>query len=140
MKALIASVRLCSSRPVRASRRLTGSPAARLAARRKILRSPPAPLHHPARIAEEWAVVDNLSGGRVGLGFAPGFLPLDFVFSQAAYQKKEQVTFERIDKVRRLWRGEAVEDINGLGERVTLRTFPRPVQPELPVWLTAASN
>ncbi len=99
-----------------------------------------APFHHPARIAEEWAVVDNLSGGRVGLGFAPGFLPLDFVFSQAAYQKKEQVTFERIDKVRRLWRGEAVEDINGLGERVTLRTFPRPVQPELPVWLTAASN
>lgn len=99
-----------------------------------------APLHHPARIAEEWAVVDNLSGGRVGLGFAPGFLPLDFVFSQAAYQDKAQVTLERIDKVRRLWRGESIEDINGLGERVTLRTFPRPVQPELPVWLTAAGN
>lgn len=30
----------------------------------------------------------------------------------------------KADKVRRLWRGEAVEDINGLGERVTLRTFP----------------
>lgn len=99
-----------------------------------------APLHHPARIAEEWAIVDNLSGGRVGLGFAPGFLPLDFVFSQAAYQEKEQVTFERVDKVRRLWRGEAVEDINGLGERVAVRTFPRPVQPELPVWMTAASR
>jgi natural product biosynthesis luciferase-like monooxygenase protein len=99
-----------------------------------------APLHHPARIAEEWAIVDNLSGGRVGLGFAPGFLPLDFVFSQASYQSKEQVTLERVDKVRRLWRGEAIEDINGLGERITLRTFPRPVQPELPVWLTASNN
>jgi hypothetical protein len=41
MKALIASVRLRSSRPVKMSRRSAGSPAARLAARRRILRSPP---------------------------------------------------------------------------------------------------
>jgi natural product biosynthesis luciferase-like monooxygenase protein len=99
-----------------------------------------APLHHPARIAEEWAVVDNLSGGRVGLAFAPGFLPLDFVFSQAAYGRKEQVALDRIDKVRRLWRGEPIDDINGTGEHVQLHTFPRPVQSELPVWFTAASN
>ncbi|WP_330253419.1 LLM class flavin-dependent oxidoreductase [Nocardia sp. NBC_00565] len=99
-----------------------------------------APLHHPARVAEEWAIVDNLSGGRVGLGFAPGFLPLDFVFSQASYQRKQQVMLDRIEKVRKLWRGESIDDVNGLGERVRLRTFPRPVQPELPVWLTAATN
>ncbi|MGW1738264.1 type I polyketide synthase [Nocardia sp. NPDC001965] len=99
-----------------------------------------APLHHPARIAEEWAIVDNLSGGRVGLGFAPGFLPLDFVFGQASYQRRQQVLLDRIEKVRTLWRGESIEDIDGSGERVRLRTFPRPVQPELPVWLTAATN
>jgi phthiocerol/phenolphthiocerol synthesis type-I polyketide synthase E len=99
-----------------------------------------APLHHPARIAEEWAIVDNLSGGRVGLGFAPGFLARDFVFNQGGYAKKEQVTFDRIDKVRRLWRGEAIEDISGTGEHITIRAFPRPVQAELPVWVTAASN
>ena len=30
------------------------------------------PLHHPIRVAEEWAVVDNLSQGRVGISFASG--------------------------------------------------------------------
>ncbi|MEV6139122.1 MupA/Atu3671 family FMN-dependent luciferase-like monooxygenase [Nocardia sp. NPDC051990] len=99
-----------------------------------------APLHHPARVAEEWAIVDNLSGGRVGLGFAPGFLPLDFVFGQASYQRKQQVTLDRIEQIRTLWRGDTIEDVNGLGERVRLQTFPRPVQPELPVWLTVSAN
>ena len=37
------------------------------------------PLHHPIRVAEEWAVVDNLSRGRVGISFASGWQPNDFV-------------------------------------------------------------
>jgi len=39
-----------------------------------------APLHHPIRLAEEWAMVDNLSGGRVGLSLASGWNPDDFAF------------------------------------------------------------
>ena len=38
-----------------------------------------APLHHPARIAEEWAVIDNLTNGRAALGIASGWQPDDFV-------------------------------------------------------------
>ncbi|WP_299486091.1 LLM class flavin-dependent oxidoreductase, partial [Acaryochloris sp. IP29b_bin.137] len=30
------------------------------------------PLHHPVRVAEDWAVVDQLSGGRVAIAFASG--------------------------------------------------------------------
>ena len=36
------------------------------------------PLHNPIRVAEDWAVVDNLSGGRVGLSFASGWHVNDF--------------------------------------------------------------
>src|SRR5215218_4407232 len=38
------------------------------------------PLHDPVRVAEEWAMVDNLSGGRVGISFASGWHSNDFIF------------------------------------------------------------
>ena len=56
MKALIARAKLRLSRPVIASRRSTGSPAARLAARRRILRSPPEQGSIPASRAAVAAV------------------------------------------------------------------------------------
>ena len=42
-------------------------------ARRAPLGSVVLPLRDPIRIAEEWALVDNLSGGRVGVAFASGW-------------------------------------------------------------------
>src|ERR1700752_4233103 len=44
-----------------------------------------APLHDPLRIAEEWSMVDNLSGGRVGISFASGWTPNDFAFFPQRY-------------------------------------------------------
>ncbi len=98
------------------------------------------PLHHPIRIAEEWAVVDNLSDGRVGLSFAAGWQPNDFVLRPENHSRQKAVMMEQIDVVRRLWRGEAVEFENPLGKMVPLTTLPRPVQPELPFWITTAGN
>src|SRR6201999_1935893 len=64
------------------------------------------PLHHPARVAEEWAVVDNLSGGRVGISFASGWQPDDFLLAPQNYRDNKRAMSELIDQVRRLWRGE----------------------------------
>ena len=47
------------------------------------------PLHHPIRIAEEWAVVDNISGGRVGISFASGWQPNDFVLQPEHYADRQ---------------------------------------------------
>ena len=42
------------------------------------------PLHDPLRVAEEWSLVDQLSNGRVGISFASGWQPNDFVLAPAA--------------------------------------------------------
>jgi natural product biosynthesis luciferase-like monooxygenase protein len=98
------------------------------------------PLHHPARVAEEWAVVDNLSNGRVGISFASGWQPRDFVLAPDRFATARDAMVEGVDQVRRLWRGEAVGFAGPNSEHHHVRTSPRPVQPELPVWLTAAGS
>jgi natural product biosynthesis luciferase-like monooxygenase protein len=99
-----------------------------------------APLHDAIRIAEEWSVVDNLSGGRVGLSFASGWNANDFVLSGHDYADRHKKMFDQIEEVKRLWRGEAVQRENGLGQEVSLQVYPRPVQAALPVWVTAAGS
>lgn len=99
------------------------------------------PLHHPVRIVEEWSVVDFLSGGRVDLGLASGWFPNDFLLAPpGSYEQRGELVFERAADVRRLWAGAPFEGENPLGEQVSVRTMPRPVQRELPVWITAAGN
>ncbi|MEU5093658.1 MupA/Atu3671 family FMN-dependent luciferase-like monooxygenase [Streptomyces sp. NPDC020996] len=99
-----------------------------------------APLHHAARIAEEWAVVDNLSGGRAGISFASGWHPVDFTLRPEAYQERKALMVEAVATVRALWRGEAVALPGPDGGAHEVRTYPRPVRPELPVWITAAGS
>jgi natural product biosynthesis luciferase-like monooxygenase protein len=98
------------------------------------------PLHHPVRVAEEWAVVDNLSGGRVAVSFASGWHPDDFVLFPTAFADRKEAMFRGIDTVRRLWRGESVSVAAADGREVEVRSLPRPLQPELPVWITSAGN
>jgi natural product biosynthesis luciferase-like monooxygenase protein len=97
-------------------------------------------LHHPARIAEEWALVDNFSRGRVGISFASGWQPNDFVLNPGAFATAREQMLPAIETVKRLWRGEAVDFAGPDGRPVPTRTLPRPIQPELPVWLTAAGS
>ena len=98
------------------------------------------PLHHPIRVAEEWAFVDNISQGRVGIAFAAGWQPNDFVIAPQAFANRKSEMLANIDVVRRLWRGERVPFPGPTGKNVDVLTLPRPVQAELPVWMTVAGN
>ncbi len=95
------------------------------------------PLHHPVRVAEEWALVDNLSGGRAGISIASGWHPNDFVFAPDRFARRRELCLEDLQTIQRLWCGETLQLPNGVsGSETAVRLFPQPVQPTLPVWLT----
>jgi natural product biosynthesis luciferase-like monooxygenase protein len=97
------------------------------------------PLHHPARVAEEWAIVDNLSHGRVDLAFASGWTVDDFVLSSRSYADRKSTMWDGIHTVQKLWAGEQVELPDVEGKRFSVQTFPRPLQPQLPTWIVCQS-
>lgn len=98
------------------------------------------PLHHVFRIAEDWSVVDNLSGGRVAISFGSGWNVDDFLFFPERYTSRHAVMYEQIETVRRLWRGEEWTQPNSFGKPARVSLYPRPVQAELPVWITSSGN
>jgi natural product biosynthesis luciferase-like monooxygenase protein len=98
------------------------------------------PLHSPIRVAEEWSLVDQISRGRVGVSFATGWQPNDFVINPAGYGAGKAGLVRDVERVRALWRGEALEFPGHDGAPVSIQTLPRPVQKELPTWLTSAGD
>lgn len=98
------------------------------------------PLHNPLRIAEEWAVIDNLSAGRVGLAFASGWNPKDFVLAPESYSRRREVFREGIETVKSLWRGESILVKDGEGNVGHVSVYPRPLQKELEIWVTASGD
>jgi natural product biosynthesis luciferase-like monooxygenase protein len=98
------------------------------------------PLHNPIRVAEEWAVVDNLSQGRVGIAFASGWHPQDFVLAPQFFGQHRELMFQEIETVQKLWRGEAIAVPDGKGQRVEVKTYPQPMQSQLPSWITIVNN
>ncbi|HEX9938624.1 MAG TPA: amino acid adenylation domain-containing protein, partial [Longimicrobium sp.] len=98
------------------------------------------PLHDPVRVAEEWSVVDNLSGGRVAISIASGWQPNDFVLKPENYADRKNLMFSGIQTVRSLWKGESLTRANGVGKETPFRILPRPVQAEIPVWVTAGGS
>jgi natural product biosynthesis luciferase-like monooxygenase protein len=98
------------------------------------------PLHNPIRIAEEWSVVDNLSRGRVGVSFAAGWHPLDFVLSPQSYQARKEVLFEGIRTIQELWAGKSLSCPCVDGTSTEVKVLPRPLQPRLPTWISIAAS
>ncbi len=98
------------------------------------------PLHHPIRVVEEWAVVDNLSGGRAEISIASGWKADDFVLAPQGYSNRRTDMWETIETVRKLWRGERISQENGHGIAISVSTHPRPVQAEIPIWITSSGS
>jgi natural product biosynthesis luciferase-like monooxygenase protein len=98
------------------------------------------PLQNPLRVAEDWAMIDNLSHGRVAIAAASGWHVNDFVLAPDMYERRNEDMYAKIDVVQRLWRGEKLSLPNGNGTETRVGILPMPVQKELPIWLTATSD
>lgn len=98
------------------------------------------PLHETLNVVEDWALVDHLSGGRVGFAVASGWQPDDFVLAPDHYADRKARAFAGIEEIRALWRGERVKRTNGVGHTINVGVQPRPVQAELPLWITSARD
>lgn len=100
-----------------------------------------APLHHTARIAEEWAVIDNLTNGRAGLAIASGWQPDDFILRpENTPPENKPAMFRQIADLRKLWAGQSVEFARKDGKMHGVVTQPRPLSKTLDLWVTTAGN
>ncbi|GHH43756.1 non-ribosomal peptide synthetase/type I polyketide synthase [Streptomyces candidus] len=98
------------------------------------------PLHHPVRVAEDWSVVDNISGGRAGLCVASGWHATDFALAPQHFGRHREVMYEQLETVRHLWSGQPLRTTAGDGEPVEIRLHPRPVQQQLPLYVAVVGN
>ena len=98
------------------------------------------PLHHPVRVAEEWSVVDNISGGRAGMCVASGWHATDFALAPENFGRHREVMYEHLETVRRLWSGRPVTTTAGDGRSAEIRLHPRPVQEQLPLYVAVVGN
>jgi flavin-dependent trigonelline monooxygenase, oxygenase component len=98
------------------------------------------PLHDTLRVAEEWAVVDQISGGRAGVAIASGWNPQDFVLAPDKFVDNKLAMREGVAELRALWAGEAVERRGPQGQARQIRTHPGPRQEDIPLWITAAGS
>jgi natural product biosynthesis luciferase-like monooxygenase protein len=98
------------------------------------------PLHNPIRVAEDWLLLDNLSGGRVGLSLASGWHPSDFALAPEAYAERRRLLEEGIETIRRIWsEGKITTACVGGGE-AEITVLPRPLRPMLPLWITTSGT
>jgi natural product biosynthesis luciferase-like monooxygenase protein/non-ribosomal peptide synthase protein (TIGR01720 family) len=98
------------------------------------------PLHNPIKVAEEWAIIDNLSKGRVDISITSGWIPNDFAFFPERFANKREEMFRLLEEVRTLWQGRTIKTRDGAGNMVDLKVYPKPVQQELPIWLTCSGD
>ncbi len=92
------------------------------------------PFHAPIQVAEEYAMVDRLSGGRLNFGVGSGYLPLEFEGFGIDPATKREAFDRALETILAAWRGEAVRAAGPTA--VPTRLGVRPVQrPHPPLWL-----
>jgi alkanesulfonate monooxygenase SsuD/methylene tetrahydromethanopterin reductase-like flavin-dependent oxidoreductase (luciferase family) len=99
------------------------------------------PHHDPLRIAEDFATLDVLSGGRAELTVGRGVFPHTYTHMGQDIAQSRQMTDEGLDLLRLLWTGENISWNGSFRAPLTgVTQQPRPVQqPHPPIYLSGSS-
>src|SRR5216684_4694089 len=118
---------------------------AHVAARTKRIRLAPAvtvlPLHHPIRVAEQWATLDLISGGRVDFAAGRGYDRQEYRPFKVSFEDNQGIFEEGMEIVRRLWSSDA--PISHAGKHYQFEDVaitPSPVQRPLPAYVASFSR
>jgi probable F420-dependent oxidoreductase len=97
------------------------------------------PQRQTALVAKQAAAVDVLSGGRLRLGVAVGWNPVEFEALGEDFATRGRRIEEQIEVMRALWTKELVT-VNGAYHHITDAGLnPLPVQRPIPVWMGGES-
>jgi alkanesulfonate monooxygenase SsuD/methylene tetrahydromethanopterin reductase-like flavin-dependent oxidoreductase (luciferase family) len=94
-----------------------------------------APLYHPVRLAEDIALLDVISNGRVVIGAAIGYKPDEFALYSIELAKRGARFEEQLAILKGLWTQDAFT-FNGAYYQVQGRLEPKPAtKPHPPIWI-----
>jgi len=118
---------------------------AQVAARTTRLRLAPAvtvlPLHHPIRVAEQWATLDLLSGGRVDFAAGRGYDRREYEPLRVPFDDNQAMFEEGMAIVQRLWASESPVSYHGRHyEFDDVAITPQPVQRPIPSYVASFST
>ncbi|MGO9603002.1 MAG: LLM class flavin-dependent oxidoreductase [Candidatus Binataceae bacterium] len=98
------------------------------------------PLHHPMRLAEETAMLDVLSGGRVEFGAGRGAFPLNYRGYGVPVAESRGLFEEGLEMVRAAWTQDRVTFRGRHYNVEDIEVVPKPIQrPHPPIRLAANS-
>ena len=97
------------------------------------------PFHDPLRLAEDAAVVDVMSGGRLELGIAAGYRPEEFTGFGIDRSERAARTREGVMALVQALTGETFSFDGRFYRYDSARVTPPPVQSPLPIWMGARS-
>jgi alkanesulfonate monooxygenase SsuD/methylene tetrahydromethanopterin reductase-like flavin-dependent oxidoreductase (luciferase family) len=86
------------------------------------------PLHDPVRVAEDCAVIDLISRGRLELVVAAGYLPSEFAMFGRSLDERPSLVEDGIEALKQAWTGEPFT-YRGRPAQVALRPYRRPRPP-----------
>jgi alkanesulfonate monooxygenase SsuD/methylene tetrahydromethanopterin reductase-like flavin-dependent oxidoreductase (luciferase family) len=118
---------------------------AALGQRTKRIRLGPAvsvlPLHHPLLVAEEYALADNLCGGRLNFAIGSGFSPVEYKMFGMTMEEAREKYWEVFDVILKAW---TQDDFSHRGKHYQIENgsvYMKPVQKPLPpTWIAASSD